>query len=104
MIERETTQKIFNEIENPNNLSCPISLESFQPDQNVTMINRCGHIFNSNHLGTWFETKTTCPMCRCNLLDPQPSPPLSRFTNMASQMLSGALSSSVNDILNELRL
>ena len=103
MLSRETTEYIFNEIDEPNNLACPISLEHFQPEQNVIMINRCKHIFNPNHLRTWFETKTTCPMCRCNLLEPEPQP-VNRFASMATQMLSGALSSGMNDIFNELRL
>lgn len=67
ILERETTVTTFQNIETPNNLSCPISLVSFQPSQSVTMINNCRHIFDSEQLRTWFEDKTTCPVCRYNL-------------------------------------
>jgi len=101
LISQETRQSLFNEIENPNNLTCPISLESFQPEQTVIMINQCRHIFNAEHLTRWFETKTTCPMCRRNI---QSEPPLNRLANMASQMFSSAITTGVNDILNDLRI
>lgn len=100
IISQETTQSLFNEIENPNNLTCPISLESFQPEQTVIMINQCRHIFNAEHLTRWFETKTTCPMCRRNIH----SDPLNRLANMASQMFSNAITTGVNDIFNDLRI
>ena len=35
-------------IENPLNLSCPISLETFEVDHDVTQIIHCGHIFNED--------------------------------------------------------
>jgi len=66
-IRRETTLTTFRDIESPNNLSCPICLEQFQPDQEVTIINSCKHIFNTTQLTTWFEDKTTCPVCRYDL-------------------------------------
>lgn len=101
LISQETTQSLFNEIENPNNLTCPISLEAFQPEQSVLMINQCRHIFNTQHLTRWFETKTTCPMCRRNI---HHEPPLNRLANMASQIFSSAITTGVNDILNDLRI
>jgi len=67
IISRETTVINFSDIECPGNLSCPICLESFQPQQSVTMINHCKHIFNTSQLTTWFEDKTTCPVCRYDL-------------------------------------
>jgi hypothetical protein len=67
IINRETTVLRFEDIECPGNLSCPICLESFQDSQMVTMINECKHIFNSDQLTTWFQDKTTCPVCRCDL-------------------------------------
>lgn len=102
IITQETTRSLFNEIENPNNLTCPISLETFQPDQSVVMINECRHIFNAEHLTRWFETKSTCPMCRRNIRSETPS--LNRFASMASQMFSNAITTGVNDILNDLRI
>lgn len=102
-ISQETTRCLFNEIENPNNLTCPISLETFQPEQSVSMINQCRHIFNTDHLIRWFETRSTCPMCRCNIQSTE-IPPINRLASMATQMFSNAITSGVNDILNDLRI
>ena len=102
-ITQETTTCLFNEIENPNNLTCPISLELFQQDQSVMIINECRHIFNTNHLMRWFETRSTCPMCRRNIQTTE-TPPLSRLSNMATQLFSNVITNGVNDILNDLRI
>ena len=102
-ITQETTSCLFHEIETPNNLTCPISLELFQPEQSVIMINQCRHIFNANHLVTWFETRSTCPMCRCNIQSTE-IPPINRLANLATQMVSGAIANGVTDIFNDLRI
>lgn len=31
---------------------------------------KCGHMFHENCIGTWFMKKTTCPMCRYDILTP----------------------------------
>jgi hypothetical protein len=67
IIRRETTIVKFSEIECPGNLACPICLEPFESQQLVTMINHCKHIFNTSQLSTWFDDKTTCPVCRYDL-------------------------------------
>lgn len=102
-ISQETTSCLFREIENPNNLTCPISLELFQPEQSVIMINQCRHIFNTNHLVRWFETRSTCPMCRCNIQATE-IPPINRLANLATQMVSSAIANGVTDIFNDLRI
>lgn len=94
VIERETSLHNFDDIENPNNLSCPICLEVFQPEQEVTMINHCRHLFNSAQLATWFETNTTCPVCRHNL---NSETPVQNLRNLASQVLN---SDPVNQFLD----
>uniref|UniRef100_A0A6C0HRL1 RING-type domain-containing protein n=1 Tax=viral metagenome TaxID=1070528 RepID=A0A6C0HRL1_9ZZZZ len=114
IIFRETTTILFSEIENPNNLACPISLESFRQEQYVTMINECCHLFNSVHLATWFESKTTCPVCRHDLIHGSPTnilptnlantPTVNRFANAATRILGNAFTSSMNDILNDLHI
>tara|TARA_Y100000816_G_scaffold289561_1_gene276253 strand:- start:769 stop:1977 length:1209 start_codon:yes stop_codon:yes gene_type:complete len=94
----------FGDIENPINTSCPISMETFTPDQSVTMICHCGHIFNSVQLFSWFRSNVRCPVCRYDVreasytnrdpsnsetLPPPPppltSPPLFPETQQASQ-------------------
>lgn len=47
---------------------CPISLEDFQPNQTITRINVCGHVFKTEPLREWFRRNTQCPVCRHNLV------------------------------------
>ena len=54
-------------IENPLNLSCPISLETFELDHDVTQIIHCGHIFNEDSLNQWFQSNVRCPVCRYDI-------------------------------------
>ena len=46
---------------------CPISLDDFQENESITQIVECGHIFKTQHIMTWFENRTKCPKCRCEL-------------------------------------
>ena len=66
-ISEATTDMSFSEIENPINTQCPITHEDFQPDQLVTRINHCGHIFSRNELAEWFRFGSHCPVCRHNI-------------------------------------
>jgi hypothetical protein len=52
----------FEEIQNPLNESCPISLERFNSTDNVTQIRWCGHVFNTNELNSWFRSNVRCPV------------------------------------------
>jgi hypothetical protein len=63
-IRTATTDKLFSEIENPLNSSCPIRCEEFQPSDNILQINICKHIFYPLELKTWFNINTRCPICR----------------------------------------
>lgn len=58
---------IFENIENPINNSCPISLERFTPHQHVSQILYCGHIFNTIELNSWFRMNVRCPVCRYDI-------------------------------------
>ena len=57
----------FGQIENPINQTCPISLDRFENEMNVTQILFCGHIFNSNEINEWFQTNVRCPVCRYDI-------------------------------------
>lgn len=57
----------FSNIENPLNNSCPISLERFNPDDSVTQIIHCGHIFNTSQINAWFQGNVRCPVCRYDI-------------------------------------
>ena len=61
----EATRRVrFQDIEQPVNLVCPISLDIFRPDQEVTQLIHCGHIFDTTQIQQWFTSHVHCPMCR----------------------------------------
>ena len=68
-ISTATRQLLYANIETPTNDRCPICLEVFQPNSEVTQINNCRHIFNRAELATWFETNVRCPVCRFDIRD-----------------------------------
>jgi hypothetical protein len=57
----------FNDIVRPNNTSCPISLDIFNENDQVSIIRHCGHIFNPQSLNTWFRSNCICPVCRYDI-------------------------------------
>jgi hypothetical protein len=68
-IQNSTTHMIYNELTNPLNTSCPISLVSFQSDDEILQINRCHHNYNPSSLLEWFRENTICPLCRIDIRD-----------------------------------
>jgi len=45
---------------------CPITMEPLTNGTPIMQITRCGHIFKSAALTTWFQNHNTCPVCRQN--------------------------------------
>jgi hypothetical protein len=74
-IQQHTTSLIFDETmtEQP---TCPISMESFAQQEEITSINICHHIFKTNSLMNWLRNHQNCPVCRRNILgeEAQPQP------------------------------
>ena len=66
-IELSTRNVRYCDIVTPINRSCPITLENFNDSDMVTVIRFCGHIFNTDHLHTWFTTNCRCPVCRYDI-------------------------------------
>jgi hypothetical protein len=69
IITRNTRTIRFNEVTNPLNFDCPISLERFQDNSMLTQIIGCGHLFCSNEITRWFRTNVHCPVCRYDIRD-----------------------------------
>lgn len=75
VIVRPTEQQIqnasrivrYDSIEHPLSESCPITLERFNPDDNVRQIHHCGHIFLPQAFNEWFNTNVRCPVCRFDI-------------------------------------
>jgi hypothetical protein len=55
---------IFKDIENPANTCCPIRMDVFSDDSEITQINKCKHLFCREEIRKWLETHHTCPLCR----------------------------------------
>jgi len=68
-IEAATRRVRYCDIITPVNTSCPISLETFNDNDMVTLIRHCGHIFKSDQLNTWFRSNCKCPVCRYDIRD-----------------------------------
>jgi hypothetical protein len=68
-IENSTRILQFTEITDPINSSCPITLERFDENSNVTQILQCGHIFTPSGIESWFQTNVRCPVCRFDIRD-----------------------------------
>jgi hypothetical protein len=68
-IETATESVHFQDISDPINTNCPITMEPFSQNQIVTRIRHCGHIFNTTHLNSWFRNNVQCPVCRFDIRD-----------------------------------
>ena len=68
LINNSISKLNYNNIANPLNESCAICQEDFLENEEVTIINECGHIFKSHHIINWLKQDQTCPNCRYNIL------------------------------------
>lgn len=64
IIQQQTKIIPYCTIHNPLNDTCPISQTQFDLIDSVMQINICKHNFNPYSLLRWFDTNSTCPMCR----------------------------------------
>ena len=63
-IQQQTTIIPYCTIVNPLNDICPISQVQFDVIDSVMQIKICKHNFNPYSLLRWFDSNSTCPMCR----------------------------------------
>jgi hypothetical protein len=54
----------FSEIEEPLNVSCPISHRDFSANDTVIQLRECRHIFDASSILQWFTRNSLCPLCR----------------------------------------
>tara|TARA_B100000073_G_scaffold334137_1_gene326348 strand:- start:6931 stop:7584 length:654 start_codon:yes stop_codon:yes gene_type:complete len=66
-INRSTRVVAYNEITNPINETCPISMHRYSQTDIVRQIIECGHIFMPNELLQSFERDPRCPVCRYDI-------------------------------------
>lgn len=58
------TDMIFKDVEQPANTCCPIRMDVFTDETEITQINKCKHLFCRQEIRRWLETHHTCPLCR----------------------------------------
>jgi len=63
----------YSEIQNPISISCPISLDTFLPNDEVRQIHYCGHIFSKSSFDEWFCNNVKCPVCRYDIRSYRPN-------------------------------
>ena len=71
-IGRATEERIFDQIIQPINDTCPITRNRFNNNDTVLQILECRHCFTPNSLRTWFETSVRCPICRYDIREYNP--------------------------------
>lgn len=73
-IEQSTENLFYSTDANLIHTVCPISLDTFQPNEPITRIRHCGHIFRADCLRRWFQNHTVCPVCRYDILRGENNP------------------------------
>ena len=63
-IEMATTEIQFVAEPESRGNQCPITLDYFQPGQELLRVNGCGHLFSKPALMEWFNRHRDCPVCR----------------------------------------
>ncbi|ESQ30266.1 hypothetical protein EUTSA_v10011984mg [Eutrema salsugineum] len=43
---------------------CPICLEEYEDDHEITRLNKCGHVFHRFCIDAWLTRDRSCPSCR----------------------------------------
>ena len=75
---------------------CPITLEQFQIDEQISKIRGCNHIFKTRPLLNWFRLRNSCPVCRFNLLN-TPVPQRRPQTQHENETMQETMQNNIND-------
>ena len=92
-IETATRRVLYRDIVSPINSSCPISMDTFNDNETVTIIRHCGHIFNSDELATWFQSNCRCPVCRYDIRN---------FNRNTSSLNNQERNTAINDLIHDI--
>ena len=91
-IETATRRVLYRDIATPINNSCPISMDTFNDNETVTIIRQCGHIFNNDELATWFQSNCRCPVCRYDIRN---------FNRNISSLINQERNNSIPDLIHD---
>jgi hypothetical protein len=87
-ITSNTRSVLFNNINSPLNMTCPITLERFEDNTECTQIIGCGHLFNRNGLTQWLRGNVRCPICRYDIRNRNAHMTDASFNVLSEQLLS----------------
>ena len=90
----------YSDIQGPLSESCPITLERFEPEQIVTQLLPCEHIFETNGFNNWFQNNVRCPVCRYDIREYRQTN--NANTNTSNTNTNTSTNISTNQLLNEL--
>jgi hypothetical protein len=91
-ITSNTRSVLFNNINSPLNMTCPITLERFEDNTECTQIIGCGHLFNRNGLTQWLRGNVRCPICRYDIRNRNAPMTDASFNVLSEQLLSSLFS------------
>lgn len=58
----------YEELIEPINNVCPITQQTFKPNDLIIKINSCGHVFLKEDFTLWMNQSSLCPCCRVKFL------------------------------------
>ena len=88
-ISRNISNHIWRDINNTEEIMCPITQEHFQSTDSVSRIDACGHLFHEQALTTYLrEFDHRCPVCRYNIRTTYPSE--NDYTNSTTNTIPAA--------------
>ncbi|XP_019056071.1 PREDICTED: E3 ubiquitin-protein ligase Os04g0590900 [Nelumbo nucifera] len=53
---------------------CSVCLSEFQEDESLRLLPKCSHAFHVTCIDTWLKSHSNCPLCRANIVSPNPLP------------------------------
>jgi hypothetical protein len=110
-IESATINSNYSSETNTHNTNCPITLDEFQEEEPVTLIEHCGHLFRRDAIQNWFQRNVRCPVCRHDIRESsnvsrvaqdQSLPEPSSNPGITEEEIYNTLRSSINNSLSEI--
>ncbi|XP_043708219.1 E3 ubiquitin-protein ligase ATL31-like [Telopea speciosissima] len=68
-------------------LECAVCLNEFEDDEMIRLLPKCDHVFHPECIDAWLSNRTTCPVCRADLV---PVPGETPAITVPEQDLEGA--------------
>ncbi|KAL5061385.1 hypothetical protein RYX36_032989 [Vicia faba] len=63
---------VFNSEKHGLDLECSVCLSELAQGQKLRILPKCNHSFHIHCIDTWFQSHSTCPLCRTILAAPEP--------------------------------